>query len=119
MGEIKDIEDFKHKIEKQQKLRRKTIKAVKEHFKLDDIELIEKELVNKMLVKDNLNLPKKVATETKFIPKVKSSIVARPIFKSNFERYDWHMKHGCISHEDRSWLASYIKSEEYKEIYEI
>src|SRR5574344_2427713 len=119
MGDINDIEDFKHKIEKQQKLRRKTIKAVKEHFKLEDIELIEKELVNKMLVKDNLNLPKKVATETKFIPKVKSSIVARPIFKSNFERYDWHMKYGCISHEDRSWLANYIKSEEYKEIYEI
>jgi putative transposase len=118
MGEIKDIEDYKHKIEKQQKLRRKTIKAVKEHFKLDDIELIEKELVNKMLVKDNLNQPQEVAKETKFIPKVKTSIVARPIFKSNFERYDWHMKYGCISHEDRSWLANYIKSEEYKEIYE-
>ncbi|MDD3592992.1 MAG: transposase family protein [Candidatus Gastranaerophilales bacterium] len=119
MGDINDIEDFKHKIEKQQKLRRKTIKAVKEHFKLDDLELIEKELVNKMLIKDNLNLPKKVATETKLIPKVKTSIVARPIFKSNFERYDWHMKYGCISQDDRTWLASYIKSEEYKEIYEI
>lgn len=119
MGDIKDIEDYKHKVERQQKLRRKTIKAVKEHFNLDDIDIFEKELVNKMLVKNNLNLPKKVATETKFIPKVKTSIVARPIFKSNFERYDWHMKHGCISQEDRTWLANYIKSEEYKEIYEI
>jgi hypothetical protein len=64
-------------------------------------------------------LPKHLPTETKLIPKVKTSIVARPIFKSNFERYDWHMKYGCISQDDRSWLANYIKSEEYKEIYEI
>ena len=46
MGDIKDIEDYKHKIEKQAKLRRKTIKAVKEHFKLSDIDLIEKELMD-------------------------------------------------------------------------
>lgn len=119
MGEIKDIEDFKHKIEKQQKLRRKTIKAVKEHFNLDEIDIFEKELVNKLLVKDKPSLPKPLPSETKLIPKVKTSIVARPIFKSNFERYDWHMKYGCISQDDRTWLASYIKSEEYKEIYEI
>lgn len=45
MGDIKDIEDYKQKIEKQQKLRRKTIKAVKEHFKIEDLDLIEKELL--------------------------------------------------------------------------
>src|SRR5574344_1224389 len=119
MGDIKDIEDYKHKVERQQKLRRKTIKAVKEHFNLDEIDIFEKELVNKLLVKDKPSLPKHLPTETKLIPKVKTSIVARPIFKSNFERYDWHMKHGCISQDDRTWLANYIKSEEYKEIYEI
>src|SRR5574344_1952437 len=119
MGDIKDIEDYKHKVERQQKLRRKTIKAVKEHFNLDEIDIFEKELVNKLLVKDKPSLPKPLPTETKLIPKVKTSIVARPIFKSNFERYDWHMKHGCISQDDRTWLANYIKSEEYKEIYEI
>lgn len=119
MGDIKDIEDYKHKVERQQKLRRKTIKAVKEHFNLDEIDIFEKELVNKLLVKDKPSLPNHLPTETKLIPKVKTSIVARPIFKSNFERYDWHMKYGCISQDDRTWLANYIKSEEYKEIYEI
>jgi putative transposase len=119
MGDIKDIEDYKHKVERQQKLRRKTIKAVKEHFNLDEIDLIEKELVNKLLVKDKPSQPKPLPEEAKLIPKVKTPIVARPIFKTNFERYDWHMKHGCISQDDRTWLASYIKSEEYKEIYEI
>ena len=52
-----------------------------------------------------------------FEPKVKTSIVARPIFKSAYERYEWHMQNGCICQEDRTWLTNYIKSDEYKEIY--
>ena len=52
-----------------------------------------------------------------FEPKVKTSIVARPIFKSSYERYEWHMQNGCICQEDRTWLTNYIKSDEYKEIY--
>ena len=122
MGDIKDIEDYKQKIEKQQKLRRKTIKAVKEHFKIEDLDLIEKELLFEDIkpkiepVKKNQAKPK---TESKkeFEPKVKTSIVARPIFKNNYERYEWHMKNGCICNDDRVWLAKYIQSDEYKEIY--
>src|SRR5574344_776151 len=94
MGDIKDIEDYKHKIEKQAKLRRKTIKAVKEHFKLEDIDLIEKELINNIKVSPYIEPQKKVVTEKKIIPKVKTSIVARPIFKTNYERYEWHLKNG-------------------------
>ena len=122
MGDIKDIEDYKQKIEKQQKLRRKTIKAVREHFNLEDIDYLEKELMQ------NIRLPRSepikaitVQPEPKqkqnFEPKVKTSIVARPIFKSAYERYEWHMQNGCICPEDRTWLANYIKSVEYKQIY--
>lgn len=42
----------------------------------------------------------------------------RPIFKDNYERYEWHMKNGCIGNEDRQWLSEYIRSEEFKIIYE-
>ena len=84
MGDIKDIEDYKQKIEKQQKLRRKTIKAVREHFNLEDMDYLEKELMQ------NIRLPQPgpikeitVQPESKpkkdFEPKVKTSIVARPI----------------------------------------
>jgi len=52
------------------------------------------------------------------IPKIKTSIVARPIFANNYERYEWHMKNGCITPEDRKWLTEYIQSEEFREIYE-
>ena len=54
----------------------------------------------------------------KFTPKIQTSVVARPIFKNNYERYEWHMQNGCISKEDRDWLTNYIKSDEYKTIYE-
>ena len=58
--------------------------------------------------------PKK---EQKFLPKIKTNITARAIFKNNYERYEWHMQNGCISTEDRRWLADYIKSDEFKDIY--
>ena len=56
-------------------------------------------------------------TEQNFKPKIKTSIVARPIFKNAYERYEWHMQNGCLYPEDREWLAKYIKSDEYQEIY--
>ena len=59
-----------------------------------------------------------IVKDKKFIPVVHSSSpAARPYFNSNYERYEWHMQNGCINQEDRLWLASYIQSNEYKEIY--
>ena len=118
-GDIKDIEDYKQKITKQHKLRNKTLKAVKEHFGANDIELFEKELSENILVEDNKVIevkndkkeekakPKKVET----IPKL------RPIFKNNIERYEWHMKNGCRSQTDRNWFKEFKSTDEYKEYY--
>lgn len=117
LGDIKDVEDYKQKITKQKNLRNKTLKAVKEHFSIDDIELIENKLNHAKTFADDVlidNSPQ----ETKFIPKIQGSTVkARPIFKSNFERYEWHLKNGCICQEDRSWFENYIKSDEFEQIY--
>lgn len=122
MGEIKDIEDYKHKIEKQQKLRKKTIKAVREHFNIEDMDFFEKELMNNIRIPQQetiktITVKPEPEKEQKFEPKVKTSIVARPIFIDDYERYEWHMQNGCITPADREWLANYIKSDEYKEIY--
>lgn len=124
MGDIKDIEDYKHKIQKQAKLRKKTIKAIKEHFNLEDIDLLESELLKDYDKKSNEAVellparPEPKIEERKIEPKVKTSVVARPIFKNAYERYEWHMQNGCICPEDRTWLTEYIKSDEFKEIYE-
>ena len=121
MGDIKDVEDYKQKIEKQAKLRRKTIKAVKEHFNINDLDILEKELISGLNF-DDFYTPEDESPQTdeknqKFIPNIRTSVVARPIFKSNFERYEWHMQNGCITPEDRKWLKGYINSDEYNEIY--
>ena len=125
MGDIKDIEDYKHKIEKQARLRRKTIKAVKQHFNLNDIDLIERELIevelpnkNDEIIETNeVTVKPQEEKEQLFRPKIKTSIVNRPTFANNYERYEWHMQNGCINNDDREWLKNYIQSSEYKTIY--
>lgn len=112
IGDIKDIEDYKHKIEKQARLRKKTIKAVKEHFNISDIDFIKKQL--EIYPNHTAN---KTSSESKFLAKVRSNNNARPIFKTSFERYEWHIKNGCMDINDEIWLANYIKSNEFRSIY--
>ena len=115
-GDIKDIEDYKQKITKQHKLRNKTLKAVKEHFKANDIELFEKELSNIPIIQENKIIEVKKDEKIKS-PKEKPIQILRPIFKNNFERYEWHLKNGCQSQADRNWFKDFKDTDEYKEIY--
>ena len=41
----------------------------------------------------------------------------RPIFNSNGEKYEWLMAHGCTNSEDRKWVANFIRSDEYLNLY--
>ena len=41
----------------------------------------------------------------------------RPIFNSNGEKYEWLMAHGCTNPEDRKWVADFIRSDEYLNLY--
>ena len=124
LGDVKDIEDYKQKIRKQKQLQSKTIKAVKEHFSLEDIDLIKSKLIEAEISKEELIIEQPVI-EKQEVKKEKikqpENYVQnrkRPIFKDNYERYEWHMKNGCIGNEDRQWLSEYIRSEEFKIIYE-
>ena len=40
-----------------------------------------------------------------------------PMFNSNYEKYEWLMKNGTTNPEDRKWLANYIRSDEYINLY--
>ena len=101
-------------------------KIFQQKLHLEDMDYLEKELMQNICLPKSkpikeITVQPEQKTEPKpkqdFEPKVKTSIVARPIFKSSYERYEWHMQNGCICPEDRTWLAEYIKSDEYKEIY--
>ena len=41
----------------------------------------------------------------------------KPMFDSDFEKYEWLMNNGCTNPEDRKWLADYIRSDEYYNLY--
>ena len=124
LGDVKDIEDYKQKIRKQKQLQNKTIKAVKEHFSLEDIDLIKSKLIEAEILKEELIIEQPVIEKQEFkkekIKQPENYVQnrKRPIFKDNYERYEWHMKNGCIGNEDRQWLSEYIRSEEFKIIYE-
>ena len=79
---------------------------------ISDIDFITKQLENYPNQTAN-----NTSSESKFLAKVRSNNNARPIFKTNFERYEWHIKNGCIDINDKIWLANYIKSNEFKSIY--
>ena len=122
MGDVKDIEDYKYKITKQKHLRNKTIKAIKEHFSLEDIDLIKDKLLEAEVIETPALEVKEeiVADDVPQHEEIENYVQnrKRPLFKENYERYEWHMKYGCIGTEDRQWLSNYIKSEEYKTLYE-
>ena len=41
----------------------------------------------------------------------------KPIFSSNYEKYEWLMANGCTNSDDRNWLTKYIRSDEYLNLY--
>jgi putative transposase len=111
LGDIKDVQDYKQKIVKQRTLRNKTIKAVKEFLSVDDIEKLEV-----LMLEDNEPQEFKDAVPTT-VKVIAERPLTRPLFNSKFERYEWHLKNGCHSQEDRQWFESYITSDEYTQIY--
>lgn len=129
LGDINDVQDYKQKIVKQRRLRNKTLKEVRKLFTMDDFNLIEKHLEisiiapesEQILLEDKQVL--KTISEINKIPIISEvKVIAerpltRPIFKSKYERYEWHLKNGCHSQEDRKWYQHYQLTKEYKEIY--
>lgn len=117
-GEIKDIEDYKQKIQKQKQLKNKTIKACKEFLNAKDLDVLKCELVEERepIVEqikggkiDDFSAPENTKTEEKQ--------TLKSLFKTNFERCEYLMKNGCTSNDDRKWLTKYKLTEEFK-IYE-
>ena len=112
-GEVKDIEDYKQKIQKQKQLKNKTIKACKEFLNIEDLEILECEMEKE----EEEHLPPPIVPKienqkekpTKYNPAVK------PLFKTSRERYEYLMEYGCTCHNDRIWLKAYKESKEFKE----
>lgn len=110
---VKDIEDYRQKIQKQKQLKNRTIKACKEFLNIEDLEILEYQFEEK--VDEILPLPTVPKIEVKKEKPEKYNPAVKPLFKTSYERYEYLMEYGSTCNDDRTWLANYKESKEFKE----
>lgn len=112
LGTVKDMEEYKYQYQKQQQLKHRLIKQVKKTFPKEEIHLLEIEPEEVIEVPQIEEKPKK---ERKKTPREQQ--MNRPFFNSNYEKFEWLMSNGTTNQEDRKWLVTYMKSDEYINMY--
>ena len=100
LGTVEDLEDYKQKIQKQQKLRRKTINSVKDLLSTDEVRFIETTEND-----ENLN-----AVQKPFNDRLKG---VQKYFKNNCEKYEYLI----ANNPNNEWIADFKKTKEYKLLY--
>jgi len=112
MGTIKDMEDFKQKIQKQQKIRNRTLKAVRKYLPADDIKFLKIQMEEEIIETSAKIIELKPKKETP-----REEQINKLFFTSDYEKYEWLIEKGCTNSEDRAWLTNYIRSDEYNNLY--
>ena len=110
MGNIKDMEDFRQKIQKQKKLRNRTLKTIKQYLPKEDIKFLEAQMIED-------SMPQEIPTPRAEVVPIILPEKLRPVFMNNYEKYEYLMKEGCTNPEERRWLQDYKNSEEFRLIY--
>ena len=113
LGTVEDLEDYKQKIQKQQKLKRKTINSVKKLLTNDEIKLIEARSNQEELENSN-NFQKEFKPRSNGVQKINNGEKSLPIFKNNSEKYEYLIKHNPSD----IWVAEFKQTKEYKLLYE-
>lgn len=80
---------------------------------IEDLEILEYTLEEKE--EEILPLSTVPKIEVKKEKPEKYNPAVKPLFKTNRERYEYLMEHGCTCNEDRIWLKTYKESKEYKQ----
>ena len=113
LGTVEDLEDYKQKIQKQQKLKRKTINSVKKLLTNDEIKLIEARSNQEELENSN-NFQKEFKPRSNGVQKINNGEKSLPIFKNNSEKYEYLIKHNLSD----AWITEFKQTKEYKLLYE-
>lgn len=111
LGTVKDMEEYKQQYQRQQKIKSRLVKQIKKTFTKDELQVLEIEPEPVLEIKEQPK-PKR---EHKQTPRERQMNV--PMFNSNYEKYEWLMTNGTTNPQDRKWLADYIKSDEYYNLY--
>ena len=116
LGTVKDMEEYKYQYQKQQQLKHRLIKQVKKTFPKEEIQLLEIEAEPVLEIEEfEQQIEEKPKKERKRTPREHQ--MNRPFFNSNYEKFEWLMSNGTTNQEDRKWLVSYMKSDEYINMY--
>lgn len=113
LGTVEDLEDYKQKIQKQQKLKRKTINSVKKLLTNDEIKLIETRS-NQEEMENSNKFQKEFKARSNGVQKINNGEKSLPIFKNNSEKYEYLIKHN----PGDTWIAEFKQTKEYKLLYE-
>ena len=113
LGTVKDMQDLKQKIQRQGRQLNKAKKEFIKCFPQSEVQVLEIE--SEPIIEIEQFEPEKTVREHKLTPREKQ--MNKPMFDSDFEKYEWLMNNGCTSPEDRKWLADYIRSDEYYNLY--
>ncbi len=112
LGSVKDMEDFKQKIQKHTRLKNKAVKNYLKYCGREQEQFIEIEPEPSKIEEK----PLKIAKQKKLTPREEQ--MNKPFFNTDYEKYDWLMQHGCTRQEERNWIEEYRKSDEYYNLYE-
>lgn len=112
LGTVKDMEEYNQAYKKQQQIKSRLIKKVKQRFKTEEIPLLEIEPDPILEMIEEEPKPKK---ERKKTPREQQ--MNRPFFNSDYEKFEWLMSNGTTNQEDRKWLVNYMRSDEYIDLY--
>ena len=96
-GDVKDFEDYKQKIAKQQQLRKKTINSVKQYLSNEEVKFIEQKM----------DEPKDVEFKPRSNP-------PQTLFKNNSEKYEYLI----ANDPNNSWIVEFKQTKEYRLLYE-
>lgn len=113
LGTVKDMEEFKQRIQKQKRQFNKAKKEFLKYYPIEDAEVLELErepIVEIAPISEEKSKRKKKETP-------REQQINRPFFNSDYEKFEWLMSNGTTNQEDRKWLVNYMKSDEYINLY--
>lgn len=114
LGSVKDMEEFKQQIQKQKRQFNKAKKEFLKYFPAKTTDVLEIESEEKVIEIEKYEQEKILHEHKQTERETQMNI---PIFLSNYEKYEWLMQHGCTNQVQRKWLAGYIKSDKYINLY--
>lgn len=112
LGTVKDMEEYKQQYKKQQQIKNRLVKKLKATSPKEEIKLLE---IEPEITEEIIEEQPKPKRERKLTPREQQ--MNKPIFSSNYEKYEWLMANGCTNSDDRNWLTKYIRSDEYLNLY--